>query len=178
MKLASPFALGGKMSLEGILRYSVRAGIFALIVVIIYVIIHKITKTKIRYFSVLAIFYLSALLQITVIRDGINFSGSRKPWQMEPWTWTVYQLRGGWWTFIYPLFGNIFWFIPMGIILGKRFGFLVTILLAGLISLSIETLQWLFKNGVSDIDDIIFNVTGAAIGYIFYYLLVKRKRKS
>lgn len=163
------------MSIEGILKYSGKAAVFALIVVIIYIIIHKITSTKIRYFSVLAIFYLSALIQITVIRDGINFIGERKPWQMEPWTWTFYQLRGGWWTFIYPFFGNIFWFIPMGIILGKRLGFIPTILLAGLISFSIETLQWLFNNGVSDIDDIIFNITGAGIGYIIYYLLVKRK---
>lgn len=166
------------MSLEGILRYSVRAAIFALVIMIIYVIFHKITGKKIRYFSVMAIFYLSALIQITVIREGINWTRERQPWQMEPWTWTVYQLRGGWWTFIYPLFGNIFWFIPMGIILAKRFNFLITVILACLISVSIETLQWLFKNGVSDIDDIIFNTTGAAVGYIIYYLLVKRKKKS
>lgn len=163
------------MSLEGILRYSGRAAVFALIVVVVYVIIHKITRTKISLFSVLAIFYLSALIQITVIRDGVNFAEPRGPWQMEPWTWTFYQLRGGWWTFIYPFFGNIFWFIPMGIILGKRLNFIATVLLAGLISFSIETLQWLFNNGVSDIDDIIFNIAGAAIGYIIYYVLYKGK---
>lgn len=164
------------MSLEGILKYSIRAAIFALVIMIIYLIYHKITKRKINSFSVLAIFYIGALLQITVIRSGINIFGERDPWQMEPLIWTIYQLRGGWWTFFYPLLGNIFWFIPMGIILGRKFNLWVTIILAGIISLSIEVLQWLFNNGVSDIDDIIFNVAGAIIGYLLYYIFYKRKR--
>ena len=163
------------MSLEGILRYSIRAAIFALVILAIYFLFHKITGRKINYFSMLAIFYLGALIQITVIRGGIELTGERDPWQMEPLIWTIYQLRGGWWTFFYPLLGNIFWFVPMGVILGRKFNLWITVLLAGLISFSIEVLQWLFRNGVSDIDDIIFNLIGAFLGYLLYYIVSKRK---
>lgn len=166
------------MSLEGILEYTTRAAIFAAIVITIYIIWHKATGRRIRVFSVLAIFYMSALAQITFIREGISPFGIRAGWQLEPLVWTIYQLRGGWWTFFYPLLGNIFWFIPMGIVLGKRFGFFTTVLLAGLISFSIEVLQWLFNNGVSDIDDIIFNIAGAIIGYWLIYFFYKRIKQA
>lgn len=162
------------MSIEGILFYFLRALIFALGLILVYIVVQKIKKEKISRPFVLTILYLGMLLNITVIRGGIDLVGTRVPWQLEPLTWTIYQLRGGLWTFLYPLLGNIFWFIPMGIILGKRFKLLPAILLAGLISFSIESLQWLFNNGISDIDDIIFNIIGAFIGYLLYYIFIKR----
>ncbi|HAJ55690.1 MAG TPA: VanZ family protein, partial [Lactobacillus sp.] len=37
-------------------------------------------------------------------------------------------------------------------------------------SLSIETLQFLLISGVADIDDVIFNLIGAILGYVFYHM--------
>ncbi len=164
------------MSIEGILFYSIRALIFALGLLLVYGIIQKIRGKKISIPVVLSILYLGALMDITVIRSGINLVDSRGNWQLEPLIWTIYQLRGGLWTFLYPSLGNILWFVPMGIILGRKFKLFKTILLTGLISFSIESLQWIFNNGISDIDDIIFNITGAFVGYLLYYLIIKKKK--
>lgn len=74
--------------------------------------------------------------------------------------------------FLYNLYGNILWFIPFGMILPaltkKRLGLSVTMVYGALLSLSIETLQFFLKSGVSDIDDVIFNVLGVIIGYCLY----------
>ncbi len=163
------------MSIEGILFYFLRALIFAFSLILVYVIVQKKKDRKISVPVVLTILYLGALMNITFIRGGIDLTGTRGPWQMEPLTWTIYQLRGGLWTFLYPFLGNVFWFIPMGILLARKYKILPTLLLAGLISFSIESLQWIFNNGISDIDDIIFNITGAFVGYLLYYMFVKKK---
>lgn len=78
------------------------------------------------------------------------------------------------------LFGNILMFIPMGFYLPSLFkkqkNFLIMLLTVICISTSIECIQFFTKLGTSDIDDIILNVFGAIIGYIFY-LIVKGKKR-
>lgn len=69
------------------------------------------------------------------------------------------------------VFGNIILFIPLGIYLplfkcDKRIG--VNVLLAFLISLSVEIIQYIFGIGASDIDDIILNTFGGFIGIVIY----------
>ena len=75
----------------------------------------------------------------------------------------------------YQSLGNVAWFMPLGfgipwVSVHRRRLFAVVGI--GLItSLSIETLQFLLISGVADIDDVIFNVIGAILGYAFYRLL-------
>ena len=75
----------------------------------------------------------------------------------------------------YQSLGNVAWFMPLGfgipwVSVHRRRLFAVVGI--GLItSLSIETLQFLLISGVADIDDVIFNVLGAILGYAFYRLL-------
>ena len=75
----------------------------------------------------------------------------------------------------YQSLGNVAWFMPLGfgipwVSVHRRRLFAVVVI--GLItSLSIETLQFLLISGVADIDDVIFNVIGAILGYAFYRLL-------
>ncbi|WP_201251209.1 VanZ family protein [Lacticaseibacillus rhamnosus] len=75
----------------------------------------------------------------------------------------------------YQSSGNVAWFMPLGfgipwVSVHRRRLFAVVGI--GLItSLSIETLQFLLISGVADIDDVIFNVIGAILGYAFYRLL-------
>ena len=78
----------------------------------------------------------------------------------------------------YNVIGNIVWFIPFGIILcvyAKNMTIKKTVLYSFLLSLSIELLQYVFYTGVSDIDDIIFNVVGGVVGYGIYRLINKRR---
>jgi glycopeptide antibiotics resistance protein len=81
------------------------------------------------------------------------------------------------------LFGNILAFFPLGIFLPwlfKRFiGFWRTLSTVFLATASVEILQFATRVGSFDIDDIILNTIGGAIGYlllkIFSLLLLKRK---
>ncbi|WPP52919.1 VanZ family protein [Catalinimonas niigatensis] len=64
--------------------------------------------------------------------------------------------------------GNILLFIPMGIILyeflGKRNTFFY--LISGfMLSLTVETLQFITRRGTFDIDDLIWNTTGMVLGF-------------
>ncbi len=70
------------------------------------------------------------------------------------------------------IIGNISMFIPTGIILPilyKRLDCFWKVLLAGAgLSFVIEMVQLLFPGSVSDIDDLILNTAGVAIGYGIY----------
>ena len=73
--------------------------------------------------------------------------------------------------FIRLFFGNIAWFIPFGFFLPmiiKRNHFLIIILAGFLFSLVIETSQFVFYKGVAELDDLILNTSGVAIGYLLF----------
>ena len=73
------------------------------------------------------------------------------------------------------IIGNISMFIPTGIImpiLYKRLDCFWKVLFAGAgLSFVIEMIQLLFPGSVTDIDDLILNTAGAAIGYGIYKLV-------
>ena len=56
--------------------------------------------------------------------------------------------------------------------MGKK-KFLSGIVLSALLSLSFETLQWIFALGASDITDLIMNTVGGAIGAGTYWVSAK-----
>ena len=80
------------------------------------------------------------------------------------------------------LIGNCAMFIPTGIltpILYKHLdSFKKTVLTGFLISLSIEILQLPFAVRASDVDDLILNTLGVAIGYGLYALVKKLTGKK
>ena len=82
------------------------------------------------------------------------------------------------------IIGNTAMFIPTGVILPiiyKRLDRFWKVVLAGAsISLCIEVMQLLFPNSVTDIDDLILNTLGVAVGYGIYSLtrIVLRKLKG
>ena len=75
------------------------------------------------------------------------------------------------------IIGNISMFIPTGIIvpiLYKRLDRFWKVLLAGAgLSFAIEIIQLLFPGSVTDIDDLILNAAGVAIGYGIYKLVYR-----
>ena len=80
------------------------------------------------------------------------------------------------------IIGNISMFIPTGIImpiLYKRLDCFWKVLLAGAgLSVVIEMIQLLFPGSVTDIDDLILNTVGVAIGYGIYKLVCRFIRKA
>lgn len=68
------------------------------------------------------------------------------------------------------IFGNMLLFLPYGVFIAKYVKtdkISIVLLLAFITSLSIEVIQYLIGR-VFDIDDIILNVIGCLIGYVFY----------
>ncbi len=84
------------------------------------------------------------------------------------------------------LLGNIIMFIPLGFFLPavhtKLRTFWKCLLSVILIIIFVETLQLFTLLGRCDIDDLIFNVIGSAIGYFFfktaYFISLKRREKQ
>ena len=135
----------------------------------------------------LFVFYFILLFQLTVFRGEYTIMNVYVEWRpisevnWEPFTETFKLTNGSsQFDFFYNLYGNIFWFIPMGFFLGmlfrKRHPFFKVLLFGFLCSLSIETMQFLFRTGVADIDDLIFNTIGTLIGYLLYELIFSIKR--
>ena len=71
-----------------------------------------------------------------------------------------------WKTIIINIFGNILMFVPfgfLGIVFTKLNNFWILIL-----DFIVESLQYFTRLGVFDIDDVILNTVGAAIGFWIY----------
>lgn len=77
----------------------------------------------------------------------------------------------------FNLFGNVMAFIPLGffvpIVFYKVKEIKHIIIIAIIVSSIIEVLQFITKLGSLDIDDIILNTLGAALGYVLYKCIEK-----
>ena len=135
---------------------------------------------KYKLADVIFIFYMVCLFQITAFRFGglgwdlENMMGRMTRVNGEPlvmvWKWVI---TGTWWHLFYNVIGNCVWFVPLGLLLPalyreyrKRLGRVVFI--GMVISTIIEILQYILCTGVTDIDDVIFNTIGTAIGYFLW----------
>lgn len=127
----------------------------------------------------LILVYLGVLLRMTVFRDGWYahglFSGTvvLLPFQ----TVFSYLNTGHPQQFYYQFFGNIAWFIPFGAYL-RLCGlpaWKVVVLTAALSAL-IEVLQYVFGCGWSEVEDLLLNTVGGAIGCALAALFLKLKK--
>ena len=79
-------------------------------------------------------------------------------------------------------FGNIILFIPLGFLLpwvfpGLRKAWKTLLTVAAAITL-VEIIQLFTLRGYADIDDLILNLSGAAIGYCLYRICHKKRKKA
>lgn len=120
--------------------------------------------------TLLFLLYLAAVLRITVFRSDFGThpllaDGRVNLTFLEGYLTLV---RGGhWWLFFYLFVGNIIWFVPFGACLkySKKTRSFFSILFCGfLFSLLIESLQFVFGTGYSELDDLFLNTLGTGIG--------------
>ncbi|UQB68721.1 VanZ family protein [Epilithonimonas zeae] len=81
-----------------------------------------------------------------------------------------------WKTIIINVFGNILMFVPfgfLGTVFPKLNNFRLLILDFLFVIILIESLQYFTRLGVFDIDDVILNTVGVAIGFWIYQLFYK-----
>lgn len=135
------------------------------------------------------VFYLSALLQITVIRGADTLycfwklpHAPLSALQLTPLHTILWAWRLGGDYFLYQIVGNIVWFVPLsllGAILWRPFRRAWCAILTGaLISCGIEVCQWVFASGNTDVDDILLNTLGAALGWLLWAALSALLRRS
>ena len=75
---------------------------------------------------------------------------------------------------LYENIMNVVAFLPVGILLGFAFRSMTwwkVMLIGGCVSVLIETMQFLFKRGFSEVDDVMHNTVGSLIGYGVYSLV-------
>ena len=127
--------------------------------------------------------YLGVLLKITVFRSSFGSYPLCSHGQIEliPFVGLIQIFHNSVRVFLYLFVGNLIWFVPLGILLPlltkvQR----STILWGFLLSLYIEVSQYIFGTGVSEVEDLILNTAGTAIGYGLFRLLRKvwRRRKK
>ncbi len=135
------------------------------------------------------VFYLAALLQITIIRgaDTIWYfwqipHGGPEAMQLVPFHTILWAWKAGGNYFFYQVLGNIAWFVPLGALgpsIWKQLRhFWVTAVFGALLSLCIELSQWLLETGNTDIDDLLLNTAGAALGWLLWALAAALHRRK
>lgn len=125
------------------------------------------------------VFYLLLLFQLTVFRMNRIFELMpvfNRPLSEIQWVPFVDSVKlfqhGSLFAAYYNVFGNVLWFMPLGLFCGMLYGrshgrrsaFWI-----GLVtSVVIEMSQFIFMTGVTHIDDVICNVVGSVLGYWCY----------
>ena len=130
------------------------------------------TKLNNKIITVLFVFYLAAVLRITVFRSTFTLQHLCQNGEIVLTIFEGYRSllrQGDWFSFTYLFVGNIIWFVPFGMYLQyiRKSKNLLYIALRGfLFSLLIETLQYVFGTGFSELDDLILNTFGVWIGAV------------
>lgn len=79
------------------------------------------------------------------------------------------------------LIGNVIAFVPFGALIrwvrNQKTGFLIAVLYTFLFSLLIEVTQFFTRVGVFDVDDLLLNTCGGALGYLCYRILRRIDRR-
>lgn len=125
---------------------------------------------KRRWLNILFVCYLAILLKITVFRSGFGTYGlcANGTINLKLFEEYIPLIQShDWDRIIYLFVGNIIWFVPLGMYIRYRKServILQAAILGLLLSLCIETMQYLFGTGISELDDLILNTFGATIG--------------
>ena len=130
------------------------------------------TKRYNKIITVLFVFYLAAVLRITVFRSTFTLQHLCQNGKIILTVFETYRSllrQGDWFSFTYLFVGNIIWFVPFGMYLQymrKPKNLFYTALCGFLFSLLIETLQYVFGTGFSEVDDLILNTFGVWLGAV------------
>lgn len=117
------------------------------------------------------LFYVVVLFCSTVFFRR-TMGATTRNWYDPLWH---YRLIGQGKVLLFPeVIMNVVVFVPIGLALGLAFrkakGWQAIMAGTG-ISVGIELLQWLFRKGFADVDDVIHNTLGCVVGYLLYRVL-------
>ena len=122
-------------------------------------------KTGLRYSATLLLIeYIFFLFCSTVI---FRVTGATRQYDFHPF-WSYQAIQDGREELLAENIMNVVVFIPVGLLLGiafKQVTWWKALLLGCSISVTIETLQFFFMRGFSEVDDVMHNTLGCLIGY-------------
>ena len=128
-----------------------------------------------------ALVYALILLKMTFLKDGVRMSADE--YRFIPFN-GIYEYKAGVKSAA-SLFmnygGNLLLFLPAGLLLPaifKKLSLAKTVAVCFFLSLCIEVLQYATASGYADIDDVIMNPAGAAVGAFIYFYILGGKKKS
>lgn len=128
-----------------------------------------------RWLHIIFLCYLGILLRITVFRSGFGTHGFCADGVINLKLFTEYLpliRTRDWGRIVYLFVGNIIWFVPLGMYVRYRKaerGILRAAVLGFVLSFSIEAMQYMFGTGISELDDLILNTAGAALGALLMH---------
>ena len=142
----------------------------------------KKTETVLRLLFILpALFYVLAVVKMTFFKDGVRVATTMM-YRVVPFN-GLYEYKAGvksLTSVALNYLGNIAMFIPLGIFLPvffKKLKLWSTVIVGIFFSIAVEALQYALASGYADIDDLIMNTIGAAVGGgIYFYILNGRKK--
>ncbi len=120
---------------------------------------------------VIFLLYIGVLLRITVFRSSFGSYPLCSHGQIElvPFVGLIQIFHNSVGMFLYLFVGNLVWFVPLGVLLPVLTKARNATILCGLgLSLYIEVSQYVFGTGVSEVEDLILNTAGTAVGYLIY----------
>ena len=109
--------------------------------------------------KILVALYILIILWITLF--------SRRPMESRIFRGLFWEIEMGYWNNIIQ---NILLFIPLGFLIGGKPGIIAGVLL----SIGIELTQYIAVLGYCELDDVLNNTIGAAIGALLYKKFGKR----
>lgn len=171
-----------------------------LISIILWIIYRGIEYKKNKYINLfrevtllLFLIYFLVLLNLTIFKySSIEFMNQFESYMYQqdgilgivniiPFKETIATLTDGHIPIMHPIkniFGNILAFMPLGFLiplLYDKYNNIKRIFLLGLFSsISIEVVQLFVGGNISDIDDIIFNTSGAILGFLCFKMFEKK----
>lgn len=148
-------------------------------------------RNKVLFYGTFAIYLLIMVWLLFGQRldrwqDEYSFARMRENLNIIPFhtigEFTKAFFRGGKSVAVINLLGNVVMFIPLGFflsgILGKSHGIFGVLLRGACILAGVEILQLLTLLGSFDVDDLILNLLGVGIGFVFFRCLNKEDKRN
>lgn len=124
---------------------------------------------------IIVVYYCILLFNMTFFARFTNINS----YNLIPFK-TIYEiiLNNSLYSIIINIFGNLIVFMPIEYFLIKLFNinkFKINFIISFIIILMCEIIQYVFKLGIFDVDDIILCVSGMMLFYFVYNKIIKRK---
>lgn len=124
----------------------------------------------------------SVILYITVFSRSVGIREA----ELLPFNQIITVLNGGNQELIRSAWMNVLLFVPLGVLypeilpdtVGRWKKECLVVVIACGTSIGVELAQWIFALGLTEVDDVMFNVLGAVIGLVVYRLRYRLLRSG